>query len=86
MGNLHGSFSREAQFAGGFLLQSRGCERRRRITVGFFALDIGDAEFLSFDFGFGFQSFGFGIDVKFLELFTVERYQVRFNQRLGFGN
>ena len=43
-------------------------------------------EFLRFDFGFGIHGLSLGVEVKFFELFAVEGYQVRANQRLGFGN
>lgn len=51
-----------------------------------FAFDVGNMEFLRFDFGFGIHGLSLGVEVEFFELFAVEGYQVRANQRLGFGN
>ena len=52
--HLHGLLCRKAKFTGGFLLQSGGGKRRRRIAVGLFTLDIGDTKVLRLNFCFGF--------------------------------
>ena len=67
----HGLLRGEAELAAGLLLQSGGDERRRRVALGAFFVNLGDGEGAGFDGFLGGQCLGFVVEVELFELLAL---------------
>ena len=83
LGEAHGVLGAEAELAAGFLLQSGGGERCRRIAADALAFHRIDAESAGFDLGFGGEGELFAVQVELIQLAAIKLHQPCGERRAG---